>query len=386
MDFYKYFNKISLKCWVALTMAVLFVTLFYGLRSKGYLFLNDVKWLTKQPGIHFKGYGIAYTEPFKVMKKTGDINANGFSIEIALKPANFHESGFNFLFAIHNGNDEKQLVIGQYHSWLIAMNGDDYDYKRKTKRITVKLEEALVMPRFVSIATGKDGTSFYLDGRLIRKKRDLALKIPEGEDARLLLGNSVYGRHHWKGEVMGLVVYKYPLSHQDVTTHFKHWLKNGNFLFAKKYKPDMLYVFDEKKGEKVMDRSGGNIDFHIPSKMKIFKKKILSFSWSSLTFNAEFFEDVMINLMGFIPLGFFLNTVFVKAGESFERHGILITVVLCFFVSLFIEIYQAWIPSRSSDVLDLALNTLGGGVGAYCGWRREGKAKEEGRGTMDDPG
>jgi len=120
-----------------------------------------------------------------------------------------------------------------------------------------------------------------------------------------------------------------------------------------------------------MDRAGKNIDFHIPLKMEVLNKKILSFSWSRLTFNAEFIEDVMINLMGFIPLGFFLNAIFVKAGNNFGRHGVLITVVFCLFVSLFIEVYQAWIPSRSSDVLDLVLNTMGGGLGAYGSWRLE---------------
>ena len=231
------------------------------------------------------------------------------------------------------------------------------------------MSEEVPIPRFLTITTGKDGTCIYLDGQKIRTQRNLTLKIPEGENARLLLGNSVYGRHSWKGDVLGLALYRYPLSEQEAAKHFKYWSKDKSFLFAKKYKPTMLYLFDEKNGEKVMDRAGGHIDFHIPSKMKILNKKILSFSWKRLTFNTEFFEDVMINLIGFIPLGFFLNATFVKAGEGFERHGFLITVVFCFFVSLLIEVYQAWIPSRSSDVLDLVLNTLGGGFGAYGGWR-----------------
>jgi len=386
LDFYKYLKKISLKCWVALTIAVFVAILFFGLKPKGYHFSNDVTWLSKSPGIRFKGYGIAYTEPFKVMKNAGDINAHGFSIEVALKPSIYHENRFNFLFSIHNGDDGKQLVFGQYGSSLIVMNGDDYNHRRRTKRIAVKLTEELPIPQFVTITTGKDGTRIYLDGRLIRKRKDLTLKIPEGENARLLLGNSVYGKNNWKGIVQGLGIYWHTLSRQDVTTHFKHWFKDGSFLFAKPYNPDMLYVFDEKNGETVMDRSGGNIDFHIPPNMKIFKKKILSFSWSSLTFSTEFFEDVMINLMGFIPLGFFLNITLTKTGKGLEKHGILITVVLCFFVSLFIEIYQAWIPSRSSDVLDLALNTLGGGVGACCGWRQEGKAKDDGPAAVRGPG
>ena len=359
-----YLKKISLKCWVGLTIAVLSVILFFGLRSKSHQFSNDVTRLSKQPGIRFKGYGIAYTEPFKELSKAGDIEVNGFTIEIVLKPAEYHKSGFNFLFAIHDESDGKQLVIGQWRSSLIVMNGDDYDHKRKTKRITIKLTEEVPIPRFLTITTGKDGTCIYLDGQKIRTKRNLTLKIPEGENARLLLGNSVYGRHGWKGDVLGLAVYRYPLSGQEAAAHFKRWVNDGSFLFAKKYKPYMLYVFDEKNADKVMDRAGGHIDFHIPSRMKILDKQILSFSWSRLSFNEEFFEDVMINLMGFIPFGFFLNAIFAKAGSGFERYGVLMTVVICFFVSLFIEVYQAWIPSRSSDVLDLVLNTLGGMLGA----------------------
>lgn len=365
MDFSNYQKKVSLKFRVALTITVLFVILFFGLRSKGYLFSNDIHWLTKPPGIRFTGYGIAYTDPIKKLNNLNGINSNGFSIEIALKPKSYHGKGFNLLFSFHNGNDEKQLVIGQYRSSLIVMNGDDYDHSRKTKRITVKLAEELPVSQFVTITSGKDGTGVYLDGRLIRTQRDLTLKIPEGDHARLLLGNSVYGKHSWQGDVLGLAIFRYPLSEQETAMHFKNWLKDGNILFAKKYKPDMLYVFDEGNGEKVMDRAGGNIDFHIPSKMKILNKTILSSPWSRKTFNTEFFEDVMINLIGFIPLGFFLNATLAKAGEGFERHGVLITIVFCFFVSLFIEIFQAWIPSRSSDILDLLLNTLGGGVGAF---------------------
>jgi hypothetical protein len=360
----KYLTKVSLIFWIVLTLAVLFVILFFGLSPKGYHFSNDVTWLSKQPGIRFNGYGIVYTDPIKELSKAGGINANGFSIEIVLKPAKYQKHGFNFLFAIHNGNDGKQLLIGQWRSWLIAMNGDDYDHKRKTKRISIKLAEELPIPQFVTITSGKNGTNIYLDGQRIRKQRDLTLKIPEQGNARLLLGNSVYGKHSWKGDVLGLALYRHSLSEQDVTKHFKYWFKDGNLLFAKNYKPALLYVFDEKKGERVLDRAGGNIDFHIPSKMKILNKKILSFSWSRLKFNAEFFEDLIVNLMGFIPLGFFLNATFAKAGGGFERHGILITVALCFFVSLFIEVLQASIPSRSSDVLDLVLNTVGGWLGA----------------------
>lgn len=297
------------------------------------------------------------------MIKEGDSGENGFSVEIVLKPASYREDGFNFILALHNGKDSNQLLVGQWHSSLIVMNGDDYNHRRRTKRIAVKLAEVPPTTRFVTITTGKDGTSIYMDGQLNRTKRDLRLKIPDGGKSRLLLGNSVYGKHSWKGDVYGVAFYRYTLTDQDVAMHFDNWFKHWNFLFAMKYKPFVMYLFDENGGERAFDHAGGNHDLEIPSRMQILDKKILSLTREQLNFDSGFIRDIIINLIGFIPLGFFLNATFVKAGGSFEKHGVLITVVLCFTVSLAIEIFQAWMPSRSSDSLDLLLNTLGALLG-----------------------
>ena len=75
------------------------------------------------------------------------------------------------------------------------MNGDDYDHKKKTKRISVNTVSKLPTTRFVTITTGKEGTQVYVDGQLVRTKKDLTLRIPSGAKARLIIDNSVYGRH-----------------------------------------------------------------------------------------------------------------------------------------------------------------------------------------------
>jgi glycopeptide antibiotics resistance protein len=78
----------------------------------------------------------------------------------------------------------------------------------------------------------------------------------------------------------------------------------------------------------------------------------------------SFNEDIIINLLGFLPLGFILDATLIKLGRIFEKRYLLITVSFCFTASLIIEIAQAWIPSRSSDILDLILNTPGALIGA----------------------
>ena len=105
------------------------------------------------------------------MRKENGFGENGFSIEIALKPLNYEE-GFNFIFALHNGNDRNQLLVGQWRSWIIAMNGDDYDHKRRVKRISVDIASQSSKVRVLTITTGQEGTKAYIDGQLIRTEKE----------------------------------------------------------------------------------------------------------------------------------------------------------------------------------------------------------------------
>ncbi|MBW2238915.1 MAG: hypothetical protein JRF39_07730 [Deltaproteobacteria bacterium] len=95
LNFSKYQKKISLKYLVGLSVAVLFGTLFFGLRPKDFNFSNDVTWITEQPGIRFSEFCIAYTDPIKELSKEKDFGESGFSVEIVLKPASYHEDGFS---------------------------------------------------------------------------------------------------------------------------------------------------------------------------------------------------------------------------------------------------------------------------------------------------
>ena len=352
-----------MKWLVVLSVVVLIGIMIFGLNPGGYKFSNEVDWIKDQPGVHFGRYGIAYTDSF--FKSIGDdpSKPNGFSIELALKPASFQEKGTNFILALHNGKDRNQLLMWQYHSWIILMNGDDYDHKRRTKRIAVNIASQNPTTRFLTVTTGEEGTKVYLDGRLARRKKDLTLKIPNSGKTRLLIGNSIYGKQSWQGDVYGLAFYGYPLIAQNINLHFERWRKNRDFSFAKNDKPVALYYFDEKTGDRVIDHAEGKHPLEIPARMRIFKRRILSPEWSEFKLNKSMNEDNIMNLLGFIPLGFILAATMLKLGGFFEKHYFLAAVSFCFIVSMIIEFVQAWIPSRISSMLDLILNTLGALIG-----------------------
>jgi glycopeptide antibiotics resistance protein len=93
----------------------------------------------------------------------------------------------------------------------------------------------------------------------------------------------------------------------------------------------------------------------------------MSQPWHRTTFDTGFFSDVIVNLIGLVPLGFLLG-VYLSAGTGGRNYRpIVIATLYCFLLSLLIESAQVWMPSRSSQLLDLILNTVGGAAGGMMG-------------------
>lgn len=345
-------------------IVILIGIFFFGLRPKDYNFLNCVTWTTDQAGIHLRKYGIAYTNPIIDKKETGFSEPNNFSVEIALKLESSSTNEFNFIAVLHDGNDSSQLLLAQWRSWIVIMNGDDYAHKRKTNRIAVDTALLPTGPLFLTITTGNNGTKLYCNGNLFQENRNLTLTMPNGGRSRLIVGNSVYGNHSWEGDVFGFAIYRSTLNSKDIKLRFDNWSIKHNFSFAKNDKPLVLYFFDEKEGKLALDHAGGNHHLKIPHWMKILETKILKPEWENLEYKSNYIQDWFLNLVGFIPLGISLSVTLIRFRGKFYKHIVLKTVFFCFFVSIFIEIGQAWIPSRSSSMLDLILNTCGALTGS----------------------
>ena len=260
-----------------LTAAMLLLILYSGLHFKGSSTANDVAWIGDQSGIRFERHGIAYAKavaPPLSRKAPGDIP---FSVELAIRPLEASDDGrFRFLLLLHGGDDADQLVVGQWRSWLIIMNGDDYDATRRRARVAVNTLQPR-QERFVTITSGENGTAIFIDGQLTKRKADLHLKIPvAAKGTQLVLGNSIYGRHPWAGEIYGLAYYDRILSEPDIRGHFQQWDRERTFVFARPQSPAGLYLFNEGKGDRVGDHAGGKHDLAIPENMAILTKEILA--------------------------------------------------------------------------------------------------------------
>jgi len=351
---------------ILLTLALLSAILYAGLNPKGYKFTNAVTWIENRPGINLGKYSYIYTHLDKNWIANHKKETGCFSIEMATKPENYKMNRFTFILSMHSGKDKDQLLIGQWRSYIIVMNGNDYSGRCKTPKISINMEKDKLQEIFLTITSDIKGTKVYVDGQLVKTNPHLALKIPQSDRTILTLGNSVYARHSWLGQIYGLAYYDHLLLKENAASHFKTWSENKIFTGQKESGPSLLYTFNEKQGNKIIEHITGKYHLKIPERIAPVRKNILLPDFSDLELNYNTIEDIILNFLGFIPLGLVLSVTIKRVRNKFGKRNILIIVAFCFLVSLTIEIIQAWIPSRSSSIIDLVLNTTGALCGSFC--------------------
>ena len=356
------------------------VILFFGLRFKGATTANQVAWLPDRAGLKFGHYAMAYCrDVFKADPDPALTAAAGLTFELAVRAEALKRDRFQILMMLHGGRDDEQLLIGQWRSSLIVMHGDDYSGRRGLKRLAVGDALPVDTERLISITSDPGGTRIFVDGRPVARTTKLSLKIPNHRSpVSLVVGNSVYARHSWNGDMFGLAIYTHALTPAAVAAHFDQWKKTRDFSMAVSAEPAMLYLFDDVPGHKAFNRMGDTRYLVIPASVQILRKEILGLPWDNVRWDSEFWKDVVLNFLGFIPLGFFLSALRADFGRAAARRNLLLCAGLCCLLSLGIEITQAWIPSRSSQLLDLVLNTLGGSTGVALQrlhWRRRENRK-----------
>ena len=105
------------------------------------------------------------------------------------------------------------------------------------------------------------------------------------------------------------------------------------------------------------DARHGGIDLCIPARFSLLHQPFLKPFWKEFRPRADYVVDVLVNIGGFVPLGFFFCIYF--SSEPAIRHATLATVVLGLCVSLTIEVLQSYLPTRDSGTTDIITNTLG---------------------------
>ena len=357
-------------------LVLLVLALFYaGLSPFDLARRNGVEWRPESRALGFDGSGIVFSRGTFQFEE----GARELSIETWVVPGDAPPWKEGTILSFVDERAVAPLALSSRYGSLTLRYRILEDRVETTRAISVgnALEEA--RPTHIVVTSGAGGTRVYLDGEApdrLRSRQSL-VDAPQGFRGRLVLGNSPQGSSGWVGEVRGLALYERALSELEVVEHAARIQDQGMRSLMPEPQLRALYVFDSPSRRSVPNLISAQGALSVPALFEAQRLEVLMFPPPvSPLRSPRFRQDILRNLLGFIPLGVLLMWIGRARGAS-EAIRFAVVCGLGAGVSLFIELGQALLPTRYSSVLDLALNVAGTALGAglVVAWRRIWRAR-----------
>jgi VanZ family protein len=311
---------------------------------------NAVAWLENENGVRFGRDGTIWsTGTFPKSNAQGEPSC---SLEIWLQPDNVSASGT--VLAFYTPENPLQFLLQQYRGLLIVSR-QMRESRNQAQIIGTDGVFATTEPVFVSLTSGPENTAMYVDGKLARSFPKV--RIGDGCAGELVTGTSPVGESSWSGQLKGLALYQQELTPTEVLLHYQTWTTHGQPDFSGDEHAIAVYLFNERTGNTVHNDLAGRIDLYIPNRFSLLHQRLLNPFWNEFKPSASYWDDILVNIVGFIPLGFFFCAYWSSARPI--KRPALTTVALGLAVSLTIEILQSYLPTRNSGTTDLITNTFG---------------------------
>jgi VanZ like family/Concanavalin A-like lectin/glucanases superfamily len=311
---------------------------------------NAVTWLGSENGVRFGRHGTIWSSgEFVAADGQGEASC---SLEIWLQPDSTIAS--STVLAFYKPQDPLQFVLQQYHGLLILSRQIPEDQNR-TQIIGTDGVFRRIEPVFITITSGAEKSSMYVDGNLARSFP--GIRIGKECTGQLVLGTSPLGESDWYGQLKGLAFYQQELTPAEVLRHYQTWTSQGRPELSGNERAIGVYLFNEGSGNVVHNDVRPGIDLYIPPRFALLHQQFLEPFWQEFRPGPGYWKDILVNIAGFIPLGFFFCAYWSAVRPI--KHPNLTTVVFGFAVSLTIEVLQSYLPTRDSGTTDLITNTLG---------------------------
>jgi VanZ family protein len=358
-------------------LLITIIILIAGLWPFNFIPTNNVVWLQNVNGLTFNHPGIVYSKEPLMIQDASQRNA-ACSIELLIRPQG--GKGYRSILTLF-GRNQEQLTIGQVKNKFyirIPRVNANIDTRRRYREIGINnvLEEDKT--RLISAISRNGDTAIYIDGTLVRNFHDFSLMTnDQGLSGILILGNSLDGMHTWNGTFFGLAIYDIAMTDKEVFDHYHEWQTGMTSKIADKLtslqagepagraarSPIALYLFDEHGGEWIRNHSSDRNHLLIPATFQPFHRTILGIPQREYWFTYSNAKDVIINILGFVPFGFFFAGWLRKKKKLPERRVLAVSLLLGFCLSMTIEFAQGYLPTRDSSLLDVTNNTLGTAAG-----------------------
>ena len=326
---------------------------------------NDVSWLSQGNGLRFGKHGsILSANPFAANELRAD---KACSLEIWLEP-NLSNSRGTVLAFYWPASKVVSFSLRQWRDGLVL----ELQSHGHATEASIYVADVFRGPSPVvfAISSGEAGAAIYVDGTLVRNFPDFKLTSRD-LSGELIVGNGPLTTNNWSGQIKGLAVYDRGLLPAEVAQDHANWTAAETIGVppdpAERESMVARFRFDEGKGHVVHNQVDPSTNLLIPERFFVFHEQFLELPWDEFQAGWHYWRNVAINVVGFIPLGFFFQAYFSAVGKI--KRATRLTIALGFLVSLTIEVLQAFLPTRDSGVTDLITNTFGTALGAtLCVW------------------
>jgi hypothetical protein len=326
---------------------------------------NDVRWLHGESGIMFGDRGIVVS----AQALQANAHQGPCSLEICLRPPRAFGSGT--ILAVDDYPDPRYVFALRQFDAGMAVQRPAFDRRGELVRQWWKTNNVFEAgKRVVLTITGSQGkTVLYVNGIAANVSSEFNLS---GADlsGKLILGNSAI-QDNWHGDLMGLAIYDHVLTPPQIEIHAGRWLRGQTPVLNGDEVPAVLYRFDEGSGSIVHDRGSGSNSLLIRPRYFILHPAFLEPLWKPFRsrwdgwMTRSYWSDVIINIVGFIPFGFFFALRFSLSPAI--RSPRMMALLLGVAISLAIETLQYFLPTRDSSMTDLLNNSIGTAIGvAFC--------------------
>jgi VanZ family protein len=336
---------------------------------------NKVKWLSDRNGIQIYGQGIIFSKYPGWQKEKLLFPDQAITIELWLRPQ--QETGnLPSILTFYDGLRPDIFLIGQWKSHLVIRSRTPDNKARKSGKDYQEIGARNVLLKnqdvFITVTSTKDGTLIFANGQRVKDypSHRLLGGMTEG-NIHLIVGNAPTGQSYWPGEVLGMAVYHRAFSPDEVMDNYLSWLHNDPYSIKKEKSLVGLYLFYEREGKIIHNIVNPDDTLTIPDIFKPVRRVILSFSGrENSKWNLSMLQDIAINIIGFMPVGFFFCMLFLNQTKRGRTTASLLAVAVGIGLSLFVELTQVYLPSRDSSITDLLNNTLGAILGVLIAPRR----------------
>ena len=319
---------------------------------------NRVSWLQGADGIRFGGPGLVVSK--STMRAERAELGKSCSLELLLQPASVE--GSYTILSFYASDNPRQFLLSQWTDGLLITH-DILDERNKMKSTKFDVDHVFQQDKLLllTITSGPRGTVVYLNARKVQvfSRFEMSQSDLSGQ---LVMGTSAVEYRPWPGEVRGLAIFLKELSADEVSRHYENWV-----IVRGIDTPDLdgaiaHYAFTERAGREIRNAVASGPGLEMPKFFGIPHKALLTSPVKEFGANWRYVTDVLLNIAGFVPLGFILGAYFLMTQT--RRSPILTATLAGGILSFVIEVLQAYIPQRVSGTTDIITNTLGTALGA----------------------